>query len=87
MSVVGIEDTPIYLHKLPSTSWALLWWLICKMDEDCAVHGGWRAAAARDLSKDRIWMQKCAQELRESGLIECEPRQRYAKVLISRITG
>jgi hypothetical protein len=84
---VGVEDRPIYTHPLPAGAWALLWWLICRMDERCEVRGGWRKLAADEIGHHRISMQLAAKMLVEAGLIECEPRARYVKVLISRITG
>jgi hypothetical protein len=65
----------------------LLWWLICRMDEDGEVHGGWRKEASVAMSKDRLWIQKCAQSLRTAGLIDSEPRERRVRVLIDRIQG
>ena len=84
---VGIKDRVIYQHELPSVAWQLLWWLICKMDDKQEIRGGWRIAATGDLKKHRQWIGRCAEILDEHGLIEAPKGKRYAKVLVSRITG
>jgi hypothetical protein len=84
---VGVKERPIYLHDMPAVAWALLWWLICKMDENCEIRGGWRIAAAGDMKKHRQWIGKCAEILQEHGLIDTAAKQRYVKVLTGRITG
>ena len=78
---------PIYMLEMPSASWQLLWWLIAKMNEHAEVRDGWRIAAARELRKDRTWIQRCAQVLERNGLIETAPRKRYVRIVVSNING
>lgn len=77
----------IYRHEMPSAAWQLLWWLICRMNKDGEVHGGWRVRASRELKKDRIWIGRCAQHLQERSLIETAPRQRSARVCKENLVG
>lgn len=84
---IEVQPEAIYRMNMPAASWQLLWWLICRMDDRCEVHGGWRVAAARDFSKDRIWVGRCAEILHEKGLIDTAPRSRWAKVLVQKIQG
>lgn len=80
-------STPIYLQEMPGTCWQLLWWMISEMDENKEVRGGWRIAAARALKKDRTWIQKCAEQLEQRGLVETAPRKRYARIIVANIQG
>lgn len=79
--------TPVYQHKLPSTSWQLLWWMISMMDDNQEVTDGWRARAARDMGKDRIWIGRCVEPLVRAGLIDAEPRRRIARVLVKNLVA
>ena len=83
----GDQTPSIYSHTMPSLAWQLLWWLLCRMDVNNEVRFGWRAAAARDMRKDRQWLGICAGHLQKRGLIYTEPRRRYAKVLVANIVG
>jgi hypothetical protein len=78
---------PIYRLDLTAAAWRLLWWLISNMDEKQEVHGGWRARAAREMGKDRIWIGHCAEQLNAAGLIQAEPRKRFARVVVQAIRG
>lgn len=84
---VGVVDKPIFLHELSGVSWQLLWWLICKMDDACEVHGGWRVRAAIELGRDRLAIQINAKKLLAAGLIDTAPKRRHVRVLINRISG
>lgn len=84
---VGVEAKPIYRLKLNAGAHRLLWWMICRMGEDCQVSGGWRTRAAKDIGLNRAHVGECADQLEREGLIEKEPQARWVKVLASRITG
>lgn len=84
---VGVRQVAIYRHEMPSTAWQLLWWLICKMDENKEIRGGWRIAAAGAMKRDRIWIGRCAEHLLDRGLIDTAPGRRYVKVLTGNIVG
>lgn len=78
---------PIWKHEMPSTAWQLLWLLICRMDEEGYIRGGWRNHAAVRLKRDRQWVGRCAEHLLKRELIETQPRARWCKVLTERLVG
>jgi hypothetical protein len=82
---VGGSDLPIYRVDIPGAAWALLWWLLCEMDESCMVNGGWRTRAAESMGRDRIWIGRSAQTLLEHGLISTEANARWVKVNVKAI--
>ncbi len=84
---VGVECKPIYLVEMPGASWQLLWYLICAMDENQTVNGGWRTRAAEAMGRNRIWVGHSAQRLKEHGLITTKPQARWVKVEVSVITA
>ena len=84
---IGVKQVPIYAHTLPAAAWRLLWWMICRMDENAEIRGGWRIAAAGELKCDRIWVGRCAELLQAKGLIDTAPGKRYAKVLRENLVG
>jgi hypothetical protein len=84
---IGVEAKPIYRLKLNAGAHRLLWWMICRMGEDCMVTGGWRARASKDIGLNRTHVQECADLLEREGVIEKEPQARWARVRVSAITG
>jgi hypothetical protein len=84
---VGIESKPIYRLKVNAGGHRLLWWLLCKMGDDCMVTGGWRARASKDIGLNRTHVQECADLLEREGVIEKEPQARWVRVRVGAITG
>lgn len=78
---------PIYLQEMPGTAWQLLWWMICVMDANAELRGGWRVAASRALKREKTWIGRCAEHLSARNLIETAPGKRWAKVITKNITG
>jgi len=79
--------TPIYQHKLSAAEWRLHWWMIAKMDERGEIHGGWRTRAEADLKIARQHIYRCVNKLVRKGLIVCNSRERYARVVVDAIVG
>jgi len=84
---IGIAPKPIYRQSMPATCWQLLWWLICEMDGENLVRGGWRTRAAKAMKKDRIWVGRAAEILREKRLIYMRPYARGVLVEVRNITA
>lgn len=80
-------NRPIWQYDMPSAAWQLLWWLICKMDENGEVKGGWRRWAAGNLKMHEQWVGRCAQHLVKRNLLETQPRARWCKVRIDNLVG
>lgn len=81
------EQPPIFSLDMPGACWQLLWWLIARMDSDARVYGGWRLRASREMKRDRIWIQHCAETLREHNLIATQARERQVRVLVANFKG
>ena len=84
---VGSKVRPIWTLDMPGTAWQLLWWMICRMDENGEIRAGWRVEAAGALHRHRIWIGKSAEHLQRHGLIDTAPNRRYVRVLTGNISG
>lgn len=82
---VGIETKPIFSHQMPGAAWQLLWWLICRMDDNCVVDGGWRTRACEEMGVERGHIGISSRKLAKEGLISTDPHARWVKVEVSRI--
>lgn len=84
---VGVETKPIYQIEMQGVAWQLLWFLICTMNDDCTVDGGWRSKASESMGRDRQTVGIAARKLQVKGLIFTEPHSRSVKINVSAIKG
>jgi hypothetical protein len=82
-----VKPIPIYCIDMPGTAWALLWWMICRMDVHGEIKGGWRAAAAREMRRHPRWINRCGEHLARHGLIQIEAHARWARVNTEKLSG